>query len=264
MTPTTQNKNYWDGITEAFSSAGAQGLWRAHSDRVNATLLSDWLDDRHRAQILKTDLFDEAVSPGLFPLLARYADTVHGVDLSQTCTDAAQQRHPELVAQVADIRRLPFTDNCFDCIVSNSTLDHFEESGDINAALAQLHRVLKPGGELVITMDNLQNPLIWLRNSLPYSLLNKVGLVPYFVGHTLSGKGLSTALKRAGFVSIETRSIMHCPRVLAVPTADVLRKHAEMTTQKRYLELLLKFEGMAHWPTAGFSGHFAAARAVKP
>lgn len=264
MDPENTSEEYWDGISQAFNLAGAQALWRAHSDRVNSRLLTDWLGDRDRAELLKTDLFDEAVSPGLFPCLQRHATHVHGIDISGDCVAAARRRYPDLQAMTADVRDLPYADDRFDCIVSNSTLDHFRERQDIDTALQQFWRVLKPGGELVITMDNLLNPVICLRNVLPFSLMEKLGLVPYFVGHTLTPGGLKRTLHEAGFQSVETRCILHCPRVLAIPVSEVVRKHCRTEGQQRFLSLLMKFERLANWPTAGISGHFAAALAIKP
>lgn len=264
MKQENQNEAYWDGVRQAFASAGAQTLWRTHSDRVNARLLACWLDHRKRSDLLKTDLFDEAVGPGLLPYLHQYAANVHGIDISSDCVEAASRRYPALHASAADVRNLPFEDNRFDCIFSNSTLDHFRAREDIQVSLQQLLRVLKPGGELIITMDNLQNPMIRLRNALPFPLMEKIGLVPYFVGRTVTPGGLKAELEKAGFRSVKTRPVMHCPRVLAIPVSEVLRKRCSTRTQQRYLGLLMKFECLAGWPGAGFTGHFAAARAIKP
>ena len=59
----------------------------------------------------------------------------------------------------------------FDLVVSTSTLDHFGHASDIGDALAELNRVLRKGGELVITMDNTGNPVIALRRIIQAPLL---------------------------------------------------------------------------------------------
>lgn len=89
-----------------------------------------------------------------------------------------------------------------------------------------MFRVLRPGGELLISLDNLQNPIIGPRNLLPYHLLKRLRLVPYFVGKSHGRRGLTAALEKAGFKVLETRAIMHCPRVLAVAVAGMLQKKA--------------------------------------
>ncbi len=243
---------------------GPQTLWRSHSDQVNTALLSNWLNGRQFSSILKTDLFDEALSPGLYPLLRGHASAVHGVDIAGESVAAAKARYPEMQTRCADVRKLPFADNSFDVIASNSTLDHFQSTDEIDTSLQELFRVLKGGGELLITLDNLQNPIVWLRSKLSRRLLNRLHLVPYFVGQTHARPGLVSALERAGFGVLETRAIMHCPRVLAVAVSTVMQDHAPVGLQQRFLAFLNRFECLAHLPTRYFTGYFVAARAVKP
>lgn len=57
---------------------------------------------------------------------------------------------PVVFAQ-ADIMRLPFGDRTFDAVVSCETLEH---TPDPVAAIAELHRVMRPGGVLYLTMPN--------------------------------------------------------------------------------------------------------------
>jgi SAM-dependent methyltransferase len=58
--------------------------------------------------------------------------------------DVARERG--LDARVADVQALPFADGDFDCAVANAMLYHVE---DLDRALAELARVLEPGGQLV-------------------------------------------------------------------------------------------------------------------
>jgi SAM-dependent methyltransferase len=213
---------------------------------------------------LKTDLFDEVVGGGLLPLLRTRARAVSGVDIAPEAVRIAGERYPELDARLADIRRLPYADGRFDRVVSNSTLDHFRAEADIGDALREVFRVLRPGGELLISLDNLQNPVVRLRNALPPRLLQRSGLVPYFVGATLDRERLLRALEQAGFEPCACRAILHCPRALAVPLAGALQRRASEPAQRRFLDLLLKFERLAGWPSAYYTGHFVAVRARKP
>jgi SAM-dependent methyltransferase len=227
-------------------------------------LLEDWLGSRQVMNLLKTDLFDEAVSQGLYPFLSEHAGSVYGIDLAFEPADAAKKQFPDLEAVCADVRRLPFSDDRFDLIVSNSTLDHFQSRNDIAQGFRELFRVLGEGGELLISLDNLQNPLVGLRNLLPYRLLNSLNLVPYFVGKTYGRRGFVAALEKAGFQVLETKAIMHCPRVLAVAAAGILQRRVSKKVQRRFLAFLQQFEFLARLPTRFFTGHFVAIRARKP
>jgi len=259
-----ESRYYWGEISRAFTRDAKHFLWRSHSDNVNIALLKDWLGTRQFSDILKTDLFDEAVRWGLYPFLQEHAGVVHGIDVAIESVETAKTRFPALQASRADVRSLEFSDNHFDLVVSNSTLDHFRSTDEIDTALRELFRVLKQGGELFISLDNLQNPIIGLRSLLPFNLLNTLGLVPYFVGKTHGRRGLALALERAGFRVLETRAIMHCPRVFAVAVAGVLQKRASVKTQQSFLAFLNSFESLAKLPTKYFTGHFVAVRAVKP
>jgi ubiquinone/menaquinone biosynthesis C-methylase UbiE len=49
-------------------------------------------------------------------------------------------------ARVGDVQELPFADGAFDCVVANWMLYHVP---DVDLGLAEIARVLKPGGRLV-------------------------------------------------------------------------------------------------------------------
>ena len=58
----------------------------------------------------------------------------------------------------SDILRLPYGDNTFDKIVLSEVLEHVPNDA---AALAEVTRVLKPGGLVAITVPNHDYPLLW-------------------------------------------------------------------------------------------------------
>ncbi len=254
---------YWDRIVEMWREAPQQALWRAHSDAVNQALFSRWLPCDRVGRLLKTDLFDEAVSDGLYPLLTAQAELVVGIDVSQLALQVTLSCCAGLLAARADVRHLPFADDVFDVVVSISTLDHFETRDQIAAGLRELGRVLRPGGELLLTLDNLANPLVALRNALPFRHLNRLGLVPYYVGATVGPRGLRRLLERAGLMLQEVEAAMHCPRVLAVALARLLGRWTAPGIQRGFLGALVAFERLAHWPTRYVTGLFVAARATK-
>jgi len=259
-----QTSPYWDSVSLSFTQNVTTRLWRRHSDRLNRSLLQSWIGNRQPASILKTDAFDEAVGEGLYPFLHKHDAEVHGIDIAPEAVNQAVKRYPDFDVRCGDVRNLPCADSSFDLVVSNSTLDHFQTTADIDQALRELYRVLKSGGELIISMDNLQNPIIAIRSVLPFGLLKKLHLVPYFVGLTFGRRGLVAALNRAGFNVIETKAILHCPRFLAVPLAGILQQRAKSGTRQKFLAFLAGFEVLGRLPTRFFTGHYVAARAVKP
>jgi SAM-dependent methyltransferase len=256
-------REYWDTVAEEWTANQRFALWRRHSDAINSALLHRWLPAQRVARLLKTDLFDEAVTQGLYPLLGEYADEVVGVDVSPGIVEAVKIRYPALKSRAADVRELPFADASFDVIVSLSTLDHFDSKQDIKTALNELTRVLRPGGHLLLTLDNLAHPAVWLRSILPQRLLLGLGLVPYRVGSTCRPRQLESYCRHSGLELECTTAVLHCPRALAVAGARLLR-HASARTQHRYLKFLSLFEHLEHCPMRFLTGHFTAIHARKP
>lgn len=247
----------WEVLATQWRQSHAQALWRRYSDSLNTALLRRWLTLGPDATALKTDLFDEAFGDGIYPELARHATRVIGLDISRTVALAAKSRYGGLEVIGADARRLPFDQAVFDIVLSNSSIDHFDSRGELDQCLAELHRVLRPGGELLITLDNPTNPIIAIRNSLPFRWVNRVGLVPYYVGKTYSVGELRERLSRLGMEVVDSTVILHFPRVLAVPLTRLAQK-LDSRVQGWLLSVFRCFEVLGRLPTRNLSGHFVA------
>jgi len=76
-----------------------------------------------------------------------------GIDISRKDIRRAKETGVYQLLQVADICNLPFADATIGAIYSNSVFEHLP---DIDGALFEAARVLKPGGKLVLTSPNDQ------------------------------------------------------------------------------------------------------------
>jgi len=258
-----KNRSIREGFSEPDPSQGLQKLWRAHSDSVNKALVVRWRPAEPMDTLLKTDLFDEAVNDGLTPLLDSLAKRVFYTDSAIEVHEMAKRRYSRLQTIGADVRDLPFANGTFDGIVSNSTLDHFQSLDDLSGSLQELFRVLRPGGQMILTLDNLSNPVILLRNWLPFRLVKRLKIVPYYVGVTLRAKRLESLLRKTGFEVLEVDAIMHCPRLPAVTAARWVEKYTSLRTQRSFLRLLTAFEGLSRLPTRFLTGYFVAVKVTK-
>lgn len=97
-------------------------------------------------------VLDVGTGDGTYALeVSRRGGRVVGVDISQTMLDAAQKRaeHAGLSIDLirADVQSLPFPDGHFDCVVAVTVLCFVDNAA---GALAEMARVLAPGGRLVI------------------------------------------------------------------------------------------------------------------
>jgi len=258
-----EKKRYWDEVAKTWQRANTESLWRSYSDSVNTELFSRWLPNVRLENLLKTDLFDESLGDGLYPLLSSRAKNLFGIDLSQITVQAAKWRHPCLKAIAADVRSLPFATGMFDFIVSNSTLDHFQSQKEIVDSLRELHRALRAGGQLLLTLDNLANPVIAVRSFLPFPLLNRLNIVPYYVGPTFGPRRLCRYLQETGFEVHEVEALMHFPRLISVHMTRKLERRLDKYAKTRLVSLLMGFERLAKWPTRFLTGYFIAVRAIK-
>lgn len=251
---------YWDQVADRWLDTRPQRVWRAYADLLNAEWCGAWLPAEPVGRLLKTDLFDEVASEGLAPMLARHARLVVGIDVSRRMLEGA--RGAPLARVGADVTRLPFTDGAFDRVVSNSTLDHFGSEVELQRALGELARVLRPGGELLLTLDNMANPLLAVRNALP--ALERLGLIPYRMGTSCRPRRLRALCTSAGLEPLELSTLMHCPRALAVAVSAMLDRHSSERARARFFQGLLAFETLGRWPSRTLTGYFLALRARRP
>ena len=252
---------YWSDVADSRADHIAYPLWRDYCDALHARLLHRWLEGPHFHTTLKTDLFDEAHGQGMARALSAISDDVVGIDVSQSITRRAAERHPGIEARTADVRQLPLDDGCIDFVFSNSSLDHFEHAEDLHQSLREIHRVMAPDGRLLLTLDNPCNPVVGLRNKLPSSVFGKSALLPYFVGHTLALAPLIHMLDGMGFTIQRTGYILHVPRIVFL---HLCRFFSPETLGGRWLlRFMLAFDALADLPTAPLTGHYVAVLARK-
>ena len=130
---------------------------------------------------------------------AARADAVHGVEM--VAEQAQQARTRGIEVALADVEAgLPYADESFDAVVSNQVLEHVL---DIDRFVAELRRVLRPGGVAVVSTENLaswHNVVALVLGWQPFSLTNVSGVC--------SGLGNPAAIHR-GSAQTRPRSWQH-------------------------------------------------------
>lgn len=131
----------------------------------------------------------------LFPKIGKAV----GLDVVQLEVDIANSRFEEYgvdaSARIYDGTNIPFDDNYFDVIHTSDVLGHVE---NVPAWLRELHRVLKPGGRLVMFSESKLGKHAYIRNYLMNKGLNTDPHAEFHIS-LYSKTGLRELLTGAGF-----------------------------------------------------------------
>lgn len=87
-----------------------------------------------------------------------YVATDYAASVIAETRALAEAAHVHIDARVADITQLPFDDHVFDIVFGDHVIAHVP---DLDRAIRECARVLKPGGYLVINASNALRPDGW-------------------------------------------------------------------------------------------------------
>jgi SAM-dependent methyltransferase len=138
--------NDYDSFAEAYTASNENNLINAHYERPAMLALAGDVAGRR--------ILDAGCGSGpLFAALRDRGAIVAGIDKSDGMLRLARQRlGDDADLQVADLARpLPFPDDTFDDVTASLVLHYLEDWGP---TLAELKRVLKPGGRLIVSVDH--------------------------------------------------------------------------------------------------------------
>ena len=118
---------------------------------------------------------------------ARAGANVTGVDLTPRHVELARKHLAELGLGApvleGDAEQLPFEDASFDRASSNGVLHH---TPDFHAALREIHRVLRPGGEARIIVYNKHSLHYWFNQVLFHGIIKRELLEERSMANVLS------------------------------------------------------------------------------
>jgi len=138
--------NDYDVLAGAYTASNETSLFNAYYERPAMLALAGDVAGRR--------ILDAGCGSGaLFALLRDRGALVTGFDSSAGMLEQARRRlGDDADLMVADLGRpLPFADGVFDDVIASLVLHYLEDWGP---ALAELRRVLKPGGRLIVSVDH--------------------------------------------------------------------------------------------------------------
>jgi len=149
--------------------------------------------------------------------------TVTGIDLTPRHVELAQEHVVEAGVNATiiegDAEELPFPDDSFDRVTSNGVLHH---TPDVDAALAEIRRVLRPPGSATIVFYNRNSWHYWLnqflwRGVLRGGIFRERGMAGVLSGgvewtsigarplvRVYTRRSVTRMLRRAGFINVRT------------------------------------------------------------
>ena len=155
----------FDGVAKNYDKAN--DLLSFGSARIWRKKVAKLVDSQPGQKIL-----DLAAGTGSSSIVfLREGVSVVAADFSNGMLEEGRKRHPELEFVFADASALPFADQEFDTVTISFGIRNVEK---IEVALAEMLRVLKPGGKLVVCeFSSIPNKFVhslyrfYLRNILP-------------------------------------------------------------------------------------------------
>jgi len=136
--------------------------------------------------------------------LRRLGLDVTGIDIARSDVEAARRHDPDVPIFLDDVVKTAFADGEFGAVISLGVMEHFEEGPQ--AALAEVRRVLRPGGVFLVTVptQNLARRLVFNRIKDLQAMVRRVrGRALVFEEYRYTRRQFAGLLRQAGFKILE-------------------------------------------------------------
>ncbi len=257
--PQSLSPDYWDQVAD---SLDGRYYFDSRTGRYKSdcfvSVVGKWLGQLQGGVLLKTDAWEEAFGSDQVLFRHEFRSTFNiGMDISPEVTRKAQERSGKAANvrfAACDLTSLPFKDRSIDMIVSTSTLDHFAEAQPFAQSINELSRILKPGGSLILILDNKRYIFRWLMK-----LKSRTRITQTFIGKTYTATELRGLLPEARLTILHVATIVHVP----VLVFTKLFRLVSAVFGDKTLEVLNLFDKIGRFPLRFLTGTYIALHAVK-
>jgi len=189
-------RDFWDGVADIYDETNEK-IGSAHQQRFIESF--KYLQIKPNQKILNI----WSRTGKAIPFFRQCNDIdLYNLEVSPLIMAKAQKKFPGERFQLTDLKKTNFANDFFDNILSLETLEHAPEPTEF---LKELYRVLKPGGQLILSLPpkTAEIPLII------YELFFKNhGEGPH---NFLSSKKVKKMLRAVGFELICHKGTLLCP-----------------------------------------------------
>lgn len=202
----------WDaiarGMPDFFDAASTRSYRRAE-----IALIRREIGDLRGLRVLKLDLWNEAINTRILFWMRAQGAEAFGLDLSHEVARRARRRAPggrPLPVARADIRELPYPDDSFDFVYTMGTIEHIDE---YRQAIAEIRRVLAPGGRAIIGVPHRWDPFL---RPLLVAVLDRFGRYAYSPEKSFGYGELRRDAEEAGLRVLRRAGILVLPGLLRI------------------------------------------------
>ncbi len=135
--------------------------------------------------------------------LYRRGFDVVGLDASEKMLEIARKKLPQVSFVHGDAYQLPFPDESFDVVLSVTMFEFIHEPEKV---VSEIHRVLKPGGEVIIGTMNGNS--LWFIFKRIKSLFVETA---YRYARFYTPEELEELLKASGFAGVQSAGVIFFP-----------------------------------------------------
>ena len=164
------------------------------------------------------DVLDVGCGPGFYAaeLLGVLGDagSLVAVDASPAMLELARRRcagHPNVTFHQADATTLPVEDSAFDRAVCVQVMEYV---ADVDAALAELHRALRPGGRAVVW--DIDWATLSMHTADPERMARTLRAWDRHLHDPWLPRTLAARLRRAGFAEVELNAHAFATTVFSI------------------------------------------------
>ena len=225
---------------------------------------SDEWAGREVAALKPESLLDVGCGDGakLFQHLTRAPKLFCGVEASPTHKALAEKRGIQVTA--FDLNgRWPYEDNKFDVVHSGFLIEHLHHT---RMFVSEAFRVLKPGGTVIITSENLCSLLNWGAMTLGYTPFTLANCCGWYLGNPY---GLYAGEDYPEYIAVDHPAfpgVAGHVRALSVPQAKGIFEKVGFVAESKSIGMLPfpGFLGRMLEPICPRRGHFLLVKGRKP